>query len=90
MSVYREQKEARIDTIDPNYKTISICLYVVLYKDETKFSENKGSRRAFVPGQIDDVSDWIDGVLDKQLILDLCNIMWTPESIAAYIETLDE
>ncbi len=76
MATYIEKKELLIDNIDPNLKTISICLYDVVYKDEVKFAETKGPRRAFLPGELDKVQEWIAECEDKQLALDICAAMW--------------
>ena len=73
--MFTEKNELSIN-IDPNNRTISIQLWEVVYKNEEKFAEKKGPRRAFLPGEINEVNTWIEDCSDKDIALSICRTLW--------------
>lgn len=67
--------------IDALYKTVSICKRTQIIKDGSVISESR-DRRAFVPGQIEDVKTYL-GVTDSPEI-NYLNDVWTSEVIENY------
>lgn len=67
--------------INPNLKTVSVAIDTVIYRDDVEISRER-NRRAFVPGQLDDVKDFI-GINESPEITYL-DAIWTQEVIAEY------
>lgn len=81
-----------IDTIEPLKKSLSIKIEG-WYVDENEELKIIRERRAFLPGQIDDVNTWLDEFApntDKTDTLNVLNAMWTQEIIDAYNKLLEE
>ena len=72
-----------ITDINPNNKTISIAMDTIIKKDGVIVARSR-NRRAFVPGDIQAVKEYI-GVIDSPEITYL-NALWTKEVIDAYRE----
>lgn len=81
MSITKEILPAIFDTINPISKTVSVLVRTV-YKDEGVIVSSNDMRRAFVPGEIEKVKDWI-GLQESPEIAYLESV-WTPEVIQAY------
>lgn len=70
--------------IDPNTKTISVAIDSVLRRDGVIVARSR-DRRAFTPGQIQDVRAYIG--VDESPEIDYLNAIWTQEVIDAYNAT---
>lgn len=72
-----------IDTIEPNLKTLSIKINGWTIDDNGDLKIIK-ERRAFTPGQIEHLSDWLNEFApetDASDTLNIVNVMWTPEVV---------
>lgn len=81
-----------IDTIEPNLKTLSIKIDG-WYIDEQGQLQLIKERRAFLPGQIDEVNSWLDKFApgtDKTQTLNVLNVMWPQEVINTYRNAISE
>lgn len=67
--------------LDPNLKTVSVAIDTIIYRDGVEISRER-NRRAFVPGQLDDVKAFI-GVNESHEITYL-EAIWTQEVIDEY------
>lgn len=72
--------------INPHTKTVSIALDTVIKRDGEIINTSR-HRRAFVPGEIQAVKDYI-GVQSSPEI-DYLNTIWSQEVIDAYNASLD-
>lgn len=71
--------------MDPNLKTVSIALDTVIKKDGEVIAKQR-HRRAFVPGQIQYVKEYIG--LETSPEITYLESLWTPEVIAEYLASL--
>lgn len=74
--------------ISPTTKTVSISLIIVFKNDGVEVGRNPPHTRAFVPGQIEDVKEYI-GVTDSPEITYL-NSIWTQAVIDAWNESQNQ
>ena len=77
-----EHTEYKIDNINTENKTISIAKYDIIKKDGIEISRSKPHRCAFVPGQIENIKEYI-GQNDGPVI-NMLNALWTQEIIKEY------
>lgn len=73
--------------LNPNTKTVSIAIDSIIKKDGEVIARNR-SRRAFVPGQIEQVKDFI-GLQESPEIIYLESI-WTQDVIDNYNASVQE
>lgn len=66
---------------------ISIVSEISTFENGIKIASGKGPRRAFFPGDVAQVAEWVNGCENAQTVIDLCNFMWTPEVIENYVQT---
>ena len=81
MSLTKETLPAIFDSIDPYLKTVSVLIRTV-YKDNGVIVSSNDMRRAFVPGEIEGVKEWIG--LQESPEISYLESVWTPEVIQAY------
>lgn len=67
--------------INPNNKTVSVAIVTAILKDGVEISRSE-HRRAFGPGQIEDVKDYIG--VNSSPEIDYLNAIWTQDVIDAY------
>lgn len=85
---YQNKYIITIDNIQPEIKTISLAIEQVIV-DESNNIVSKVSRNrcAFTPGQLTEVQQYIQDQAPNnsyQDVLDILNIMWTPQVIDNY------
>ena len=77
-----------IDNINPYNKTISIAMdRVIVDANGNQIAKVSRVRRAFVPGEIEQVKEWLGATESPEI--DYLSAIWTPEVIAAYQELLN-
>lgn len=85
MSVYIETQEIIIDSINTTNKTISIAKDTIVKKDSQPIAKSR-DRRAFVPGDIAAVKDYLG--TDSSPEIDYLNAIWTEQAINDYLASL--
>lgn len=81
MAITQEILQPIFTDIDPNLKTVSVGILTIVYKDNIEIARTM-DRRAFAPGQIDQVIEYI-GVETSPEITYLHSI-WTQKVIDDY------
>jgi hypothetical protein len=72
--------------INPNNKTVSIAIETVIKKDGIQIAKSR-ERRAFVPGQIEDVKKYIGQTQSPEI--SYLDSLWTDSVITAYSDSLN-
>jgi hypothetical protein len=84
MAIFTEIKTAKIDEFNLENNTFSVVTYNIILKDNEEIARTKGPRRAFAPGQFDEVYEWLEGCEGIEDIDNLLHAMWTQEAIDNY------
>lgn len=70
-----------IDNMDPEFKSISICKLTIIKDGDNEIARGR-DRKAFIPGEIDEVKSYIE--LTEGPEIDYLQSIWTQEVIDTY------
>ncbi len=76
-------QQITIDSIDTTYKTISLKIVTIVLNDNVEIARSEPWRRAFFPGQIEEVKS-VTGWTNESPEIIYLNSIWTQEVIDAY------
>lgn len=88
MSIIKSKKLKNFD-VDAENKTVSISYEIILTDDIEGELARKKYRRAFVPGQVEEIKAWAE-VGNQNPYIVFLNSIWTPAVISAYQASLEE
>lgn len=91
MAIFTEKTRTRIDCcIDENFCTLSILLEPIVYKDGEEYSRGESRRRAFTPGQFQEVLDWVGSAAGAEKIQALLKMLWTQDVIDKHNANIEQ